>query len=109
MSGQVVPLGKSLNAQVGGLILRSGGPGVLAGVYSRSLARQPEILMLCDTAHYTNNKIRSGWVIDEVECNNWMMQVARATADVRHFKGYSQGGYGMVGDLGSIWVDPNAQ
>jgi hypothetical protein len=60
-------------------------------------------------AHYTNNKIRSGWVIDEAECTSWMMQVARGTADVRHFKGYSQGGYGMVGDLGSIWVDPNAQ
>jgi hypothetical protein len=35
MSGQVVPMGKSLNSQVGGLILRSGGPGVLAGVYPR--------------------------------------------------------------------------
>jgi hypothetical protein len=36
MSGQVVPLGNSLNSQVGGLILRSGGPGVLAGVYPRT-------------------------------------------------------------------------
>jgi hypothetical protein len=37
------------------------------------------------------------------------MQVARQTAEICNFKGYSQGGYGMVGDLGSIWVDPNAQ
>jgi hypothetical protein len=33
-------------------------------------ARMLKILTLCDTAHYTNNKIRSGWVIDEVECNS---------------------------------------
>jgi hypothetical protein len=33
MNGQVVPLGKSLNSQVPGLTLRSGGPGVLAGMY----------------------------------------------------------------------------
>jgi hypothetical protein len=36
MSGQVVPMGRSLNSQVGGLILRNGGPGVLAGVYPRT-------------------------------------------------------------------------
>jgi hypothetical protein len=36
MNGQVVPLGKSLNSQVPDLVLRSGGPGVLAGTYPRS-------------------------------------------------------------------------
>jgi hypothetical protein len=61
------------------------------------------------TAHYTNNKIRSGWVINEGECNTWMMQVARLVTRGRNDLSFSQGGYGMVGDLGSIWIDPNAQ
>jgi hypothetical protein len=38
-----------------------------------------------------------------------MMDVARRVADLRSYDKYSQGGYGMVGTLGSIWVDPNAQ
>jgi hypothetical protein len=59
-------------------------------------------------AHYTNDKIRSGWTINEDECNTWMRAVVDQTTE--HFKDRtnSLGGYGMVGDFGSVWVDPNA-
>ncbi|KEQ68135.1 hypothetical protein M436DRAFT_86662 [Aureobasidium namibiae CBS 147.97] len=88
-NGQVVPWGKSTNAQISGLTLHSGGPGILA-------------------AHYTNDDVRSGWTINEGECNDWMMQIASLSPRGRSDGTHTQGGHGKIGGYGSIWIDPNA-
>jgi hypothetical protein len=59
-------------------------------------------------AGMTNYEIRSGWVIDEDECKSWMKEIMDETKRYSVDGTHSQGGWGDIGNLRSVSVDPNA-
>lgn len=103
-----VPKSKSLNAQYGGLPLSDGSPGIFSGKILRwfGAAFIAFLSVLTEAAHYTNDNVASGWVINENDCLYYMQGVVNGCQDGN--KGRSQGGYVKDNTYGSVWVDPNA-